>query len=268
MLLMKENISGLLNVPVSHRGDLITVLYSIMNGAEPLEPVDVYIRTETKGGFHTNIKEAKMVIILSIAVLGISQLREAEILGRCQFIVDQSNGNPALPVPTLPDIAVLQSAVDIAGQAKANTVNGGKHLTVLKNDAYKTLFSEFNAFTAWVQAVSNGDEIIISSTGLFVKEVGAPAGLLGAPQNLRAIYTDNSGTLRFDWEPVEKARAYPLEISQTPEVEESWTPVTTVTRSDALVSGLNSGERYWGRVAAINAAGRSNWSDPATNLVA
>ncbi len=209
-----------------------------------------------------------MTMILSIAVLGISRLRESDVLSRCQFIIDQSNGNPNLPAPTVPDIASLQNDLDTALQAKSNTVNGGKHLTILKDEAYDTLKTNFNAFTAWVQAVSIGDAVIISSTGLYVKGLAVPAGLLSAPLNMRAFYTDNAGTLRFDWDRVVGAKAYPLEITKTPDDESSWDAVMIVTKSNVTVSGLNSGERYWGRVAAINAAGRSNWSDPATNLVA
>jgi len=158
--------------------------------------------------------------------------------------------------------------VDDASQAKVNTVNGGTHLTLLKNVAFSTLRDLFNQFTGWVQGVSGGNAVIISATGLMVKSTGSPAGILPAPQNMQAHYTNAAGMLKFTWNTVKGANSYVLQITQTPDDEDSWVYNQTVTRSKATVSGLNSAETYWGRVAAINAAGRSTWSDPAKNLVA
>jgi len=38
------------------------------------------------------------------------------------------------------------------------------------------------------------------------------------------------------------------------------------TKSNFTAEGLNSGARYWFRVAAVNNNGQSGWSDPATKI--
>jgi hypothetical protein len=47
----------------------------------------------------------------------------------------------------------------------------------------------------------------------------------------------------------------------------TWRDAGVSTKSRITIQGLPSGKRYWFRVAAINAAGQSGWSDPATKIV-
>ncbi len=46
----------------------------------------------------------------------------------------------------------------------------------------------------------------------------------------------------------------------------SWRHAGVSTKSKFTIEGLRSGKRYRFRVAAINAAGRSGCSDPATKI--
>jgi hypothetical protein len=45
-----------------------------------------------------------------------------------------------------------------------------------------------------------------------------------------------------------------------------WRHAGVSTKSKFTIEGLRSGKRYWIRVAAINTAGQSGWSDPATKI--
>ena len=62
------------------------------------------------------------------------------------------------------------------------------------------------------------------------------------------------------------AQSYIVEMSPNPPTNTSWTQVDVVTASKCTVSKLESGTKYWFRVAAVGSGGRGAWSDPAVKM--
>lgn len=207
------------------------------------------------------------LLLAATAVLGITNLRELEKLMRCQDIINQSTAS-GLPIPTVPDLADLQQAVTDADNAKTATADGGKTATTTKNLLFKTMNTLFIAFTGWVQGVTNGDEAMINETGLYIKSQGGPVGILPAPGNVRTIFSTNVGVLILVWNAVVEGNSYIIQWTVDPTNEDSWEYYDEiVTKSKIELQGMESLKRVWARVAVINSAGRSEWSDPAVGLV-
>src|SRR5438309_1905628 len=61
--------------------------------------------------------------------------------------------------------------------------------------------------------------------------------------------------------------SYVIETSPDPVTPTTWTNRTVPTKSSITIGGLTSGSRCWFHVAAVNPAGQSGWSDPATKIV-
>lgn len=57
-----------------------------------------------------------------------------------------------------------------------------------------------------------------------------------------------------------------IQKSPDPPTETSWAHAGVSTKSKATIADLDSGTRYWFRVAAVNANGQSGWSDPAMKI--
>ena len=87
-----------------------------------------------------------------------------------------------------------------------------------------------------------------------------------APTGLLAAAGDHDGQIDLQWDKVSRARSYVVEQSPDPPTATSWTNSATVVKTEAAITGLTSGQRYWFRVAAVGAKGQSAWSDPATKM--
>src|SRR5437588_6004518 len=103
--------------------------------------------------------------------------------------------------------------------------------------------------------------------GMDVRGTPAAASSPSQPQALGATAGDHDGHMDLSWDPVIGAASYVLETSPDPPTTDTWKHLGVSTKSSHTVTGLTSGSRVWFRVAAINSAGQSGWSDPATKIV-
>jgi hypothetical protein len=94
----------------------------------------------------------------------------------------------------------------------------------------------------------------------------APSDIPEPPANLSATAGDRDGEIDLSWEAVSGAKSYVIEQSLDPVTATSWAHAGVSTRSSQTIDGLNSGTRYWFRVAAVNGIGNSGWSDPAMKI--
>jgi hypothetical protein len=60
---------------------------------------------------------------------------------------------------------------------------------------------------------------------------------------------------------------YPKVLGGDPMTPTSWTRQKDVTKSKSVILNLVSGTRIWVRVRAVNPAGESAWSAPATKIM-
>jgi hypothetical protein len=85
-----------------------------------------------------------------------------------------------------------------------------------------------------------------------------------APQNLVATGGDMEGECDLQWDPVYGRDAYIAEWAENP--AGPWTQFYVGNKSSATCSGLDPGEMYYFRVAAVGPLGQGPWSDIAQKL--
>ena len=70
------------------------------------------------------------------------------------------------------------------------------------------------------------------------------------------------GHTLLSWPVLPGAKSYIIESSPDPITPASWGFSATCTTASANVNGAQPGQRFWYRVAGVNAKGQSPWSEP------
>jgi predicted phage tail protein len=190
-------------------------------------------------------------------------------IAKARQIVASTTGNPNFPNPHPPlaDITALVNATESKSAQRDATLQLGKTQTTELGALEDQLDALMNQFVSHVDSVSGGDEAKILSAGLDIR-AAATATTQPPPQPAALDVTagDRDGELDASWDTVAGAKSYVIETSEDPPTPTSWKHAGVSTKSRFTISGLQSGKRYWIRVAAINSAGQSGWSDPATKI--
>ncbi len=116
----------------------------------------------------------------------------------------------------------------------------------------------------YVDTASGGDPAKIQSAGMQVQAGKQPPAPMPKVEDLSATGGDLTGECDLNHKPVKNKKSYIVQVSPDPITSTSWTQVGLPTKSTFTVTGLNSGDKYWFRVAAVGSLGAGPWSDPAT----
>jgi Fibronectin type III domain len=201
--------------------------------------------------------------------LNFSRLSIPEKIARARQIVTAMTGNAhfTAPQPPLTSITTAANELDQAASDVQAARQEAKTKTTIQNakeDALDKLISQEGGY---VTAVAGGDEAIIQSASMDVRAAPGASAIPAQPQALSATAGDRDGQMDLSWDPVVSATSYVLETSLDPPTATSWKHLGVSTKSSFTVTDLVSGSRVWFRVSAVNAAGQSGWSDPATKIV-
>jgi hypothetical protein len=105
----------------------------------------------------------------------------------------------------------------------------------------------------------------LTITGLPMRGASAPAGPLGAPQNVRATMGDMEGEIDYMWEPNAKARSaqgrFRVHLSTG-----AYTDTDPTTKSKLTQGGLVSGTTYAFQVRFVGKDGPGPWSDEVVKM--
>lgn len=199
--------------------------------------------------------------------LNLASKNDSELLTFTQQHIAAMTGNAnfTTPSPTAPAFLTLYDNFESAVDAAELAATEAKAKTALKEVARLALEQGLNARGSYVDLTSGGDEPIILSSNLPVRETPAPIGPLPAPLDFLATMGDLAGEIDLVWSAVHGAKSYVVQHSPyaTPRV---WTQATIVTGSKATVTGCPSGQLCVFRVAAIGAAGQGPWSDESVKM--
>ena len=201
--------------------------------------------------------------------LNLASMSVAEKTAKAQQVTAALTNNPAFthPSPELPIVSGaatdLQTAVNEALAARQHS----KEKTNLQNQKEEALDKLLIQLAAYVESVAGDDEQMILSAGFDLRST--PTAVTtppGQPQALAATASDHDGEIDLAWDPVAGAKSYVVQKSGDPVAPNTWAHEGVTTRSGYTAKNLNSGTRYWFRVAAINIIGQSGWSDPAMKI--
>ena len=184
-----------------------------------------------------------------------------------QIVQEMSkNGKFNSPSPDLTTLAAaanaLESAYNTAQAARANA----KEQTSLMNKKVSNLETLVMQEASYVQSVSGGDKATIESAGFAVRTDPTRIGQLDAPAVVKVLTGHSDGTVQISWQKVHGARAYNIERALDASQGLEWSNVCSSSKTKAVVNSMQSGLRYWFRVAAIGSAGQGPWSDPVSKI--
>ena len=204
-------------------------------------------------------------VVLNLKNLPIPQKVE---FGRQVKTSMTGNANFTTPAPTLAALDTvctdLETAYNNAEQARLMA----KSKTVIQNQKETAYNDLMNQLANYVENTSAGDEAKIKSSGMDSKAKAVKgAAVLSKPANLSATTGDKNNEVDLHWDKIVGTNSYEIETCPDPVDNTKWQHNKTVTKTKVTVTGLTSGQRYWFRVAAVNAKGESGWSDPVSKIV-
>lgn len=201
--------------------------------------------------------------------LNLRSLSIPEKVARSQQIVAALTGNPnfSAPHPPLTQVTAAIDELEAASNAAQAARQEAKARTAAQNAKEEALDQILTQLVAHVESVAGNDQELIMSAGLDVRGPSVPStSTPAAPPSLTATAGDHDGEIDLSWDTVRGARSYVVERSSDPPTETSWTHAAVSVRSSNTIQGLNSGTRYWFRVAAITTNGQTAWSNPAVKV--
>ncbi len=226
---------------------------------------------------------AAIPLVMKIA-LKLSERSNENLLGFADAIAKKLRNNPHFPdgdqwADDLDDaINNLESAKD----ALALQLRDAKGLRTDIATLLEELKQVINTTASLVDSVSKGDEKMIESAGMELRQTPAPVGKLPKVQRLTSAYTD-AGEVLLDWDVIKGANSYAVQAKPLNSADSAFVNIAMVTASTVAINiaideeglelrndigiddegvRLQRGTSYAFRVAAIGAAGRGPWSDP------
>lgn len=173
-------------------------------------------------------------------------------------------GNASYPaatrVPTDAQVAAAQAALQTANDEADAAETVWKQKNAVRDTAEDAWDVVLTARGSNCEAVTPGNVAALTSTGLPLRSAPAPAGPLGAPQNLRASAGDMEGEVDLMWDALKGSASNVIEHrAQT--AGAAWAQSGIVPQSKFSVSGLTSGALYEFRVHGVGKDGHGPWSD-------
>lgn len=204
-------------------------------------------------------------------------LQEKSVPEKIQFgrhVVTKMTGNTNFPGaeidPPLSEVTTATDEVETAWDERKNVEEG----TAVVHEKETVLDNKLTQLGHHVEDVANETpstaKSVIQSAGMEVKADSEPVGDLPAPENMKADFGDEEGKMELDCDNVKGASAYLWNASPDPIAPDgsSWAMMgdfeSITTASKFTWEDLIPGDKYHFKVAAVGAAGRGPWSDPAT----
>jgi hypothetical protein len=200
--------------------------------------------------------------------LNFNRLTIPEKVARAQQVVAALTGNSNFPTPhpTLAEVTAAAGALEAAANDAYAARLEAKRRTAAQGDKEDDLIQLMTQLAAHVESVAGGDESLIMSAGLETRSAAAPdSSAPTAPETLTATTGNHEGEIELSWDTVRGARSYVVERSTDPQTA-PWAQSGVSPRSSFVVEGLDSGKRYYFRVAAVTLNGQSPWSNQAVKV--
>lgn len=200
--------------------------------------------------------------------LNLSKKSILDAIVYCRLIVQKLTGNAKFttPDPALTDLTAAALATETANTAYEASKETTKQLLTVRNqkwDAMNVLVTKEAAYVG-PHADTAAD---VESAGFTATLPPGPTVLPDQVHNLTVSSGDNDGSLDFQWDSNQQAKTFELQLSPEPVTPTSYAHHDSVTKSRCTAAGLTSGTRQWGRVRAINGAGKGPWSDAVSRIV-
>jgi len=177
-----------------------------------------------------------------------------------ETLITSLTGNPHITIDPakLTELTDAKTELDTDRQAAKNAQQASLAAFQAQNASEKAFDVVVSDISKIVNATLKDPEKLLS-TGLPLKDEGGPVGELPPPEDFSVTYGDAAGELDTQWDPVDGAVSYLVQINFTePENEDAWTEAGTPTQSKFTIENLTSGDRVYIRVIAVGTAGQGD----------
>lgn len=195
-----------------------------------------------------------------------SKLTDSNLEVSATSILLALTGNSNFPDPK-PDLPSLKGAIDEFTNLVAVAKDGGKLEIAEKNEKRKELITMLEKLAHYVLFTSDGDKLKALSSGFSFPKPAASATTIFKPNNLVLSDGQNAGELRLDFDRVAGAKSYVYQYTPDPINESSAWENKMGTVSHAIFTNLQSGKKYWCRVAAVGVGDQVVYSDVVSRVV-
>lgn len=204
-------------------------------------------------------------------VLDLKNLSVPALITRIRSILTATSGQ-AVFASLAADITALEAKVTTLSDRETElrqAENAVTTATIERDKAEKAVIDGAIALASAVGKTAT-TEAEVNATLMRVKSAPAPKPIPDQPTGLELKMGDDDGELsgQCDGQPgiveyyeIQYTTSDPL--GTTP----NWLHADTSKKSRFELTGLPSGQKVWVRLRAVNARGKSNWSDPACKRV-
>ena len=185
------------------------------------------------------------------------------LLGLLNFLISQLSGNVNFPTPII-TLATLQTLSNdfatLINEAETGDVNKRNE----RDDKAAEICAALLKLSKYVELQSTS-RTMAESSGFTLAKDPSPTPPIQKPVGLQLFDGQNAGEILAKFKKVQGSRAYMYQISLDPADESKWVTVHGTIRQN-LFTGLESGKKYYIRVAAIGIDGQVVYSDVVSRL--
>lgn len=188
-----------------------------------------------------------------------SALSYTALLNKALVILLAMTNNKFFPTP-VPTLADLKAAIDAYSAALSAAEHGSRAQRIdkkLKRQALETLLYDLSIY---ITATAKGDAAMLATCGFDQYKERSKTAAITAPQDIQVILRNHAGEIEIKISSVKKVKNYSYEYTLDPLSETSVWISEIDSRSRHLFKGLQSGKKYWFRVAANGVRGMKEYS--------
>lgn len=191
-------------------------------------------------------------------LINFSKFADSKLEAVCKAILKAMTGNSNFPTPT-PTLVVIQDALDNFSNGLTAAATRARNAVALKNQYRKVLIGLMRQLGNYVNTICMGDVAMLTISGFALSKLPEPRHI-EAPQNLVVLQGQNIGSLLCKIKAVQGADSYLFEYTTDPVTKDTnWISIPS-SRKKLEIEGLEQGQKYWFRVAAVGSNGQVVYS--------
>ncbi len=197
-------------------------------------------------------------------ILDYSPLPTVEVIDFGEHVESNMKSNPLFPTPDVP-MSLFHSSLQTLKDKHALALNGNKTATEGVTIARKAFEKTLKLNALYVDRIADGDEEVIASSGYKARKQPAPAN---RPE-FRVLAGNAEGSVILIRKAVKRAASYVWQraANPLPSEENLWIQTGISTQAKCVIENLESGTKYWFRVAAVTRQGQQAWCEPIMKVV-
>ena len=193
-----------------------------------------------------------------IVSLGFKKLRQAEQMMFARTVEVKMTNNTYFKT-LVADVEALKLANDALTIAVADADEGNKEQTIIKNNCFKAVIDLLDDLGGKVNAVANGNDLIVISSGFKLNKTPAPVSEISIPFYVELENTTTAGEARVKWK-CEDFGVNNYSVEYQIKGEETWRPAGTPSAKELYIASIPQGAIVSVRVCSNGTRSRqSEW---------